>query len=114
MALQNGMQVAITSFSVQTDLMQQALELSIPLARNIPIRGGRNISEREGKRKQLKDAIHDVSVSSGETPLSPSNTILIDDDENNVNKAKEDGYWSLWFDPENSDDIFNSLIALAE
>jgi hypothetical protein len=111
-ALQRGLHAAVTSFSVQEALIQEVITITIPIASNITVRGGRNRSEPQGKKKQLAEAIEAVSRSSGEAGLSPLNTILIDDDKNNVRRAKKDGYYSLWLDPDNFDGFFNSVISI--
>jgi hypothetical protein len=111
-ALQKGLHPAVASFSIQEQLIQETIKEGIPMGRNMTVRGGENWSDPNGKRKQLAAAISYVAQTSGEANLSPSNTILIDDDTNNIRIAEKDGFYSLWFDPDNVEVFFHSIISL--
>lgn len=112
-SLAKGVQTAVASFSVQEQLIRDVLRDAIPPARDIVIRGGKNLSEPHGKRDQLTQVLHDIhSGTSGDKSIIPATTILIDDDKNNIQRAREDGYKSLWFDPHNVQGFFDSIMAL--
>jgi hypothetical protein len=112
-SLAKGIQTAVASFSVQEQLIRDVIRDAIPVARDIVIRGGKNRSEPQGKRNQLTQVLHDIhSVTSGDKSILPATTILIDDDKHNIQRAKQDGYKSLWFDPHNTQGFFDSVMAL--
>jgi hypothetical protein len=112
-SLAKGVQIAVASFSVQEQLIRDVIRDAIPPARDIVIRGGKNLSGPQGKRDQLTQVLHDIhSGTSGDKSILPANTILIDDDKNNIRGAKKDGYKSLWFDPHNAQGFFDSIMAL--
>jgi hypothetical protein len=114
LSLAKGIQIAVASFSVQEQIIRDVIRDAIPPARDIVIRGGKNLSEPRGKRDQLAQVLHDIhsGASGGDKSILPATTILIDDDKNNVRRAKEDGYRSLWFDPHNTQGFFDSIMAL--
>jgi hypothetical protein len=111
-AIREGLHVAVASFSAQEDLIRHVISETIPTSQDMIVRGGRNRSEPEGKKKQLAEALYSIRQRSDATDLSPSNTILIDDDKNNIRMAKSDGYYSIWFDPDNVDGFFTSITSM--
>jgi hypothetical protein len=112
-SLGKGVQAAVASFSAQEQLIRDVIRDAIPPARDIVVRGGKNRSEPQGKRDQLTRVLDDIRYgASGDKSILPTTTLLIDDDKNNIQRAKEDGYNSLWFDPHNAQGFFDSIMAL--
>ena len=128
-SLSKGIHVAVASFSIQEDLIKQVIAEVIPLSSSssssfpssslpsskvpttVIVRGGENISEPDGKKKQLMQILHDIS-NGGEqrdAKVLAMSTILIDDDKHNIRRAVEDGYHALWFDPDHVDGFWNSI-----
>jgi hypothetical protein len=112
-SLERGIHIAVASFSIQEQLIRSVLGGAIAIAHEIIVRGGRNRSEPLGKRKQLEEVVHDINTIHRNANVTPLTTILIDDDLNNVKRALTDGYRSLWFDPDEVNGFFQSIISLS-
>ena len=120
---QYGIYVAIATFSTQIDLLRSVVQNSLgsppqsyagdsnsSASSNmvIPVYGGndRVAPYWHGKQSQLVLArqYFDNLRKNGETALlSPSEIVLVDDDERNIAIAQKDGYRTIWYDPEHSD-----------
>jgi hypothetical protein len=109
-SIRKGLFCAVTSFSKQEQLIKEVMGEAIPLAKNTTVVGGRNRSEEQGKRKQLKAAMD--SYRNDVSSLAPSTTILIDDDTYNIRRARDDGYYAIWFNPDNAGDLFEAILTL--
>ena len=115
-----GTDVAVASFSAQEALLRETPRLAMAAgnvhASSVAVAGGRNRSERDGKRRQLEQVLKTLpgtSYPKGGVPESwtITKTLLIDDDQTNVRMARNDGYISFWFDAGKVDTFLSSIIA---
>ena len=110
--IQQGIAVAVTTFSRQTNLIAQVLEFSMldygettePV--QIPVFGGDNWVEdyTKGKQSQLYLALkhynnkrHNEDADSNPLIITPHATMLIDDDPENIRVAVKDGYHAILY-----------------
>jgi hypothetical protein len=126
--LDRGLNVAIATFSTQTILIQFVLNATIlsstdlkgkRLYIEIPVFGGdlRLPGYRKGKQSQLYAAREwarskRLSASGIDDNVRVRNTILIDDDPDNIRIALQDGYRTIHYDPDDEDDnnLYNSKL----
>ncbi|KAL3939913.1 MAG: hypothetical protein SGBAC_005443 [Bacillariaceae sp.] len=105
----SSMEVAIVTFSGQTDLIENVMDHIVGGApgakRNIPVYGAYCCSQyhgpgsTDGKQAHISRTIQELSRVAG-TKFQKSTTVLIDDDRNNVKYAELDSTRAVWFHPE--------------
>jgi len=116
-ALLNDINVAIVTFSGQTQLISEVLKLTFPDAPiNIPIRGG--YDPANGKQNHLALATKDLEKIAAKkgTPsaISGATTVLIDDDGRNIRKALRNGYHGVHFNPDDPIDLLRMIMDLKD
>mmetsp|Transcript_50486 Transcript_50486/g.99727 ORF Transcript_50486/g.99727 Transcript_50486/m.99727 type:complete len:179 (-) Transcript_50486:493-1029(-) len=115
--LDSDIHVAIVTFSGQRNLIEQVLRLSLgdKYASRIIIRARDgswgNGGSREGKQKYLASAAEEFERLHG-IQITRSTTLLIDDDQHNVEIALDRGVRGLWFIPEEPENLLNQIISL--
>ncbi|GKY97640.1 hypothetical protein MPSEU_000722400 [Mayamaea pseudoterrestris] len=111
--LEGGIHVSVATFSTQTELIAAVLTHSIDHtdANAIPVFGDDDRSE--GKQSQLLLSMNHFNQirSQRSNPITPANTLLVDDDSDNIQAAKADGYNTMHFRPGSS--IFTLNMARA-
>jgi len=112
---QRGIHVAVATFSAQNDLLDEVLHDALQSSSSdntmydIPIYGGRDrvAPHLLGKQSQLILArrYFDEKRRGGDgvADLLVSETVLVDDDEANIEIAQNDGYRTIFYNPEKSD-----------
>lgn len=111
-----GLHVAVASFSAQEELLRETIRLAMSDSdgTSMIVVGGRNSSEKTGKRRQLEKVLDAMASKNApqSTDRSPvkANTLLIDDDPGNIRMARKDGYLSFWFDPDHADSFLSSIL----
>jgi hypothetical protein len=107
--LDNGIQVAVATFSTQTRMIARVLEEAIPHSRatDIVVFGGDDYVKgySQGKQSQLFLAMESFNKQQAPSqgrvaPITPSATVLIDDDPVNIEVAMQDGYKTIHFLPD--------------
>ena len=115
LCLEKGIRVAVATFSTQTEMIAKVLEEAIPhsRAKDIVLFGGDDHVKgySKGKQSQLFLAMDlynkQQAPSRGRTaPITPPRTVLIDDDPENINVAKRDGYKTIQFHPDSNPKAF--------
>jgi hypothetical protein len=108
-ALENGILVAIVTFSPQSDVISGVLQKHFPeLEKHIPIRGNdgswdyHGKGHKGGKQKHMASAAEELSQVNG-VQITRDTTLLIDDDDANVRTALKHHVRAIRFHPENPD-----------
>lgn len=105
-AMNGGIHIAVATFSEQTDLISDVMQITFP-GTTIPVHGG-GVENKLRKNPHIEKAI-------GMAPgLSKAAVLLIDDDFQNVNIAQFDGIRGIHFkDPASSkgDIILDAIIS---
>jgi hypothetical protein len=141
-AVENNVHVAIVTFSPQSGLIRSCLEHTYPpdVASKIIVRGndktwnhsgwstmnacflvyqhlwltnvfGLLDSCEQGKQLHLSEAAEQLSKD-GKGKVTRNNTLLIDDDTNNIAKALKGEVRAIWFDYKNPDSLIQELLDL--
>ncbi|CAB9515557.1 expressed unknown protein [Seminavis robusta] len=110
--VKRGIPLAVTTFSSQKTLIQLVTDTSLRQfahsrnamhqPSNIPVFGGGIFLDGldEGKQSQLAAAMEHFSEHRlGDGTIAASGVVLIDDDEDNIRVAKEDGFQVILFQP---------------
>jgi hydroxymethylpyrimidine pyrophosphatase-like HAD family hydrolase len=101
--LDQGLDVAITTFSTQESLIRLVLSVALgPQSAKIAFFGGdlQYTGYIHGKQSQLKAALSWANQKHAESQLiiGTSDTVLIDDDPNNIKVALQDNYRVMHYD----------------
>ena len=120
LALQNDILVAIVTFSAQTGLINEVLNLVFPdYANKIPIRGQDHSwqyvggGSTEGKQPHMASAAEELSQQNS-VKITRNSTLLIDDDGNNIRVAMHNKVKAVRLDPANTSTTVNTLISLKD
>jgi len=128
-ALKAGIFVAIVTFSIQTDLIIDALKHVFPrCCKKIPVFGNdeswdcscammkkfyKKTVARQGKLTHMCAAAASSLKKRCKKPIVCSDVLLIDDDKNNINTARDQGVRACWLCPESPNAIFWRLKQLS-
>ena len=113
--------IAIVTFSGQTSLIREVLELAFPgLAETIPIRGNDMTWRYEGngmklgKQQHMASAVEELLRKPPGTgiEITKATTLLIDDDPRNIRKAIKDKTRAVWIDPRNPNRLLDDILRL--
>lgn len=116
--LDKGIRVAVVTFSTQTRMIAKVLEKAIPhsRAKDIVIFGWDDQVKgySKGKQSQLFLAMEHFnkqhSPSRGKVdPITPPDTVLIDDDPENIKVAIKDGYKTIQFRSDSPKSAYNII-----
>ena len=125
-ALAAGLHVGIATLSTQPQLIHQMLRMSIPAAKDVPVRGGSGavicedrsvavVSEASkaavgygGKQMHIASLI-DTIAERHSVSISASEVCLIDDDATNIMIAGQCNMVGLWLDPKDPDAMYRIL-----
>jgi len=108
--LERGIHVAVATFSKQKELLQEVLGDAIQTDIEIPIYGGDDTvaAHMKGKQSQLILARWYFDKRGGGggavADIAPRETVLIDDDGRNILIAQQDGYRTVHYNPQKSQD----------
>ena len=102
-AFNRKINAAIVTFSEQIDLIANVTGQIFP-GQHIPVHGWYTASG--GKQGHLVRAINDINMVQGSEKISNETTILIDDDKRNIKKARNNGFGTIWYDPEADRSMF--------
>jgi hypothetical protein len=119
----NAIHIAIVTFSKQPKMIKLVLErvLGIDVASRIVIRGMDKSWKYEGKGSHLGKQAHMASAveellqqpnADPGMEITKNTTLLIDDDQQNIRIALEDGVRAIWFSPNQPQNLYQDLIAL--
>lgn len=109
-ALDQGIHVAVVTFSGQIDVIRSILDQVTDRAAEIPIRGGfgghktfnyEGSGSLAGKQAHMASAAEELEARNKGLRLKRASTVLIDDDETNIRHALENGVRAIWLDPQN-------------
>jgi FMN phosphatase YigB (HAD superfamily) len=118
LCLDKGIRVAVVTFSTQTRMIAKVLQEAIPHSRveDIVVFGGNDFVKgySDGKQSQLFLAMEHFNKlqapSRGRVvPITPSVTVLVDDDPENIRVANNDGFKTIQFHPDNPKTLHTSL-----
>lgn len=105
--LLRGMFVAVATFSMQKELIREVLRSSIRSEIDVPIYGGDDVIAPDmiGKQSQLILArtYFDEKHGDAGATIAVRETVLIDDDGQNIRIAQGGGYRTIHYDPESSE-----------
>lgn len=116
-ALDQGIRIAIVTFSSQRDLIREVLQSFLEdaeAAKKIPIRGNdrswdyTGSGSREGKQAHIASAVEELEQD-GKIEIAKSTTLLLDDDIRNIKIALEDGVRAVWFNPQKPENLIREL-----
>ena len=116
-----NIRIAIVTFSGQTSMIREVLELAFPgLSETIPIRGNDKTWHYEGSGMKLGKQQHMASAVEellGKPPgtgieITKSTTLLIDDDPANIRRAFKDRTRAVWFNPRDPDRLLDDVLGL--
>eukprot|EP00816_Leptocylindrus_hargravesii_P013177 CAMPEP_0196808782 /NCGR_PEP_ID=MMETSP1362-20130617/8778_1 /TAXON_ID=163516 /ORGANISM="Leptocylindrus danicus, Strain CCMP1856" /LENGTH=185 /DNA_ID=CAMNT_0042183247 /DNA_START=881 /DNA_END=1438 /DNA_ORIENTATION=- len=114
LAHQAGIQIAVVTFSPQVKTISQVLEHLFPhFASSIPIRGHDRSWAVEGclhgKQPHMASAIEEIYSNVPDVEITRNSTLLVDDDDNNIDVALNEGVRAIWLDPNHADDFFDDV-----
>ena len=105
--LLRGMFVAVATFSMQKELIREVLQNSIQSEIDVPIYGADDVIAPRmiGKQSQLILArrYFDEKHRDAGAAIAARETVLIDDDGQNIRIAQGDGYRTIHYDPKSSE-----------
>lgn len=109
-----GIQIAVVTFSPQVKTISQVLEHLFPnFASSIPIRGHDRSWAVEGclhgKQPHMASAIEEIYSLAPDFEITRNSTLLVDDDDNNIEVALDEGVRAVWLDPNHPDDFFDDV-----
>jgi hypothetical protein len=103
--IDNKIQISVATFSTQTRLISQVLELTIGRqeAKAIPVFGDRDRVDHfdQGKQSQLLLSMNHYNQMHNQrsNPITPATTLLVDDDADNIRVARADGFNTMLYQP---------------
>jgi hypothetical protein len=117
--VEHGIHIAIVTFSGQTEHVRGVIEhvVGMEQAARIPIRGRdrtwsyRGQGMKDGKQPYIASAVEELE-SKGNVEITRNTTLLIDDDQENVRKALQDGTRAIWFNPSKPWHLFRDMSIL--
>mmetsp|Transcript_41555 Transcript_41555/g.50556 ORF Transcript_41555/g.50556 Transcript_41555/m.50556 type:complete len:620 (-) Transcript_41555:192-2051(-) len=112
----NKIHVAICTFSPQTELIRGVLDklLDTEDSKRVLVRGedGSWLSSgdesQDGKQPHIASAIREFKKN-GIDNITKRSTLLIDDDERNIQYGLEDGIRTIWLNPNKPDDVLQTM-----
>jgi hypothetical protein len=118
-AVDNDMQVAVVTFSVQSRYVRGVLDhiVGIQASQQIPIRGGDRSWQYQGpgslagKQSHMASAVEELEARF-EVQISKQSTLLIDDDVRNIRFALGDGTRAIWFNPKKPHLLLQDILRL--
>ena len=123
-AMDRGLHVAIVTFSPQTFVIRDVLDLLFgrPTSALIPIRGGDRswtyvgMGSQEGKQPHMASAVEELLHINAASPpvITRGTTIIIDDDANNIKIALQEGVRAIWLNPKNRDKVLTDIVHLLD
>eukprot|EP00548_Thalassiothrix_antarctica_P000792 CAMPEP_0194144984 /NCGR_PEP_ID=MMETSP0152-20130528/13925_1 /TAXON_ID=1049557 /ORGANISM="Thalassiothrix antarctica, Strain L6-D1" /LENGTH=185 /DNA_ID=CAMNT_0038845011 /DNA_START=99 /DNA_END=656 /DNA_ORIENTATION=- len=117
-ALDEGMHVAVVTFSTQLDKIRYILdELTNNRAGDIPIRGGfagrtfdhDGKGSTEGKQAHMASAAEELEARNSGLKITRETTLLVDDDTKNIRFALQNGVRAIWLNPQNATDLLEDM-----
>ena len=121
-ATRHNVREAIVTFSPQTKLIREAIEIAYPtsVAELIPIRGNDQSwtytgnGMRLGKQEHMASAAEELmsKPTLGVTDVRKNTTLLIDDDPRNIKKCLKDGTRAIWFNPLDPNRLLDDILLL--
>jgi hypothetical protein len=107
LAIDEGIHVAVVTFSSQTEMVRRILEHITDRAAEIPIRGGfpgstfvyEGQGSTKGKQSHMASAVEELEERHKGLEITKASTLLIDDDANNIRYALEHGVRAIWLNP---------------
>ncbi|GFH56209.1 hypothetical protein CTEN210_12685 [Chaetoceros tenuissimus] len=112
------MQIAIVTFSHQTQIISEVLETHFSFAQDIVIRARDNTwwyegnGMTEGKQPYMASAVEELSSKNPEVKIEKNTTLLIDDDFKNIELAGSDGVRGVHVIPEQTHLILQDILEL--
>ena len=112
------MQIAIVTFSHQTQIISEVLQTHFPFAQDIVIRARDNTwwyegnGMTEGKQPYMASAVEELSNKNPEVKIEKITTLLIDDDFKNIELAGSDGVRGVHVIPEQTHLILQDILEL--
>jgi hypothetical protein len=118
-AVDNDMQVAVVTFSVQSRYVRGVLDhiVGIQASQQIPIRGGdrswqyHGSGSLAGKQSHMASAVEELE-GRFHVQISKQSTLLIDDDVRNIRFALGDGTRATWFNPKKPHLLLQDILKL--
>lgn len=119
-AIDQGLQVAVVTFSPQVNIIAAVLKLVFTdaVASKIPIRGNDNSWEyagrgsQDGKQGHMASAAEEISQKNN-VVVTRATTVLIDDDRNNIEVAYRNEVRAIWLNPDDPDASIRNFRELA-
>ena len=121
-ATRRKIRVAIVTFSCQTSLIREVLDVAFDpdVSDAIPIRGNDRTwtyagnGMRHGKQQHMASAAEELMARPmlGVTDVTKGTTVLIDDDPRNIKKSLRDGTRAVWFNPMDPNRLLDDILRL--
>lgn len=116
----SGIHVAIVTYTPQTDLVREVLELSFGEQKgsSLPIRGNdgswtyNGKGTMAGKQPHMTSAVEELEQVHEGLDVTKQSTVLIDDDGSNIRTALAEGVRGVWLNPDNGRRILKDIIRL--
>ena len=110
LAIDEGIHVAVVTFSNQTEMVRHILEHITDRAGEIPIRGGfpgksfvyEGQGSTQGKQAHMASAVQELEERNKGLEVTKASTLLIDDDANNIRYALQHGVRAILLNPDQS------------
>ena len=120
LAIDEGIHVAVVTFSNQTEMVRHILEQITDRAAEIPIRGGfpgqsfvyEGQGSTEGKQAHMASAVEELEERNKGLEVTKASTLLIDDDANDVRYALQHGVRAILLNPNQSSLLLKDIIRL--
>jgi hypothetical protein len=117
LAIDEGIHVAVVTFSSQTEMVRHILEHITDRAAEIPIRGGfpgstfvyEGLGSTKGKQAHMASAVEELEERHKGLEITKASTLLIDDDANNIRYALQHGVRAIWLNPNKSSRLLKDM-----
>ena len=116
-ALDEGIHVAVVTFSGQTDMVRYVIEQLTDRAADVPIRGGfpggtfmyEGQGSTKGKQAHMASAVEELEGRNKGLEVTKASTLLIDDDAKNIRYALQHGVRAIWLNPKKSSQLLKDM-----
>ncbi|KAI2495037.1 hypothetical protein MHU86_19469 [Fragilaria crotonensis] len=111
LAIDEGIHVAVVTFSSKTEMVRHILEHITDRAAEIPIRGGfpgsrtfmdEGLGSTKGKQAHMASAVEELEKRHKGLEITNASTLLIDDDAKNIQYALQHGVRAIQLNPNES------------